>query len=166
MAVGSWRAAVFGQRGASLIDAVIAVGVFALGMATLGEFLTRQTGRAQSDDLYAIACGIAEEQIETVRTKRFGDVVSASDQITKGNTTYTVDTRFVEETPGRSMKHLAVNVSWDESGRRRNVTLRVFEFDARRRVNFPGGTAPDTQVARIYEDKFSVGHATSIQPTG
>ncbi len=131
-AARSRSAAAFNQRGVTLIETLVALGIFAFGVSTVGGFLTQQIRHASSNNLHTIAYGLAEQQMEAIRTKSYEDMAASSEEITKGNTTYSVVTEVLEGAPGRSMKRIAVNVSWNEPGGTRNVNLQTIYTGIRR----------------------------------
>ena len=128
----SRRSAFFGERGVSLIETVVALGLFALGVATMGDFLTRQIRAGSSNYNYTTAYTLAEEQLETLRAQRFSDMGSDETSVRKGDMTFDVATSVDDGNPEPNLKTINVNVSWNEPGGQRNVSLQTIYTAIRR----------------------------------
>jgi Tfp pilus assembly protein PilV len=120
------------QRGISLIETLVALGLFALTAATMGNFLVAQIRAASSNHLYTKAYALAEEELESTRALRFSDMVSDSRTVDVGAVTYTVDTNVQDDTPAHGLKKIQVDVSWAEPEGPKNVSVYTIYTEVRR----------------------------------
>jgi len=80
------------QRGISLIETLVALGLFAMTAATMGKFMVTQIRMASTNHLHTKALAMAAEQLETTRALLFNDMVSGSKTKAVGGVTFTVQT--------------------------------------------------------------------------
>lgn len=125
-------AATHDERGVTLVETLVALGLFAVGAATMGDFLVHQIRTAQSNYNHTIAYSIAAEELEAMRARRFMQMAESSSQQTVGNMNYTLATTVADGVPAASMKRITVTVSWSEPGGPRNVSLRTIYTAIRR----------------------------------
>lgn len=119
-------------RGISLIETLVALGLFAMTAATMGSFLVAQIRQASNSHLQTKALAMAAEQLETTRAQRFSDMVSGTATKTVGGVLYTIETTVVNDSPGNGLKSIAVNVSWDDPQGSKNVTVNTIYTEVRR----------------------------------
>lgn len=119
-------------RGISLIETLVALGLFAMTAATMGSFLVAQIRQASNSHLQTKALAMAAEQLETTRAQRFADMVSGTTTKTVGGVLYTIETTVVNDSPGNGLKSIAVNVSWDDPQGSKNVTVNTIYTEVRR----------------------------------
>jgi prepilin-type N-terminal cleavage/methylation domain-containing protein len=118
------------QKGVGLIEIVIAMLIFALGvtaaMRTLPES-NRATMRAQN---MTEATNLAQERIETLMGSPFSDPdLTAGDHVDPQNPVERIYTRtwtVADNTPISGMKRLAVTVSYTAHGNDNSVTLNTY----------------------------------------
>jgi hypothetical protein len=124
----SWRS----QRGATLLETVVAVGLFALTAATMGDFLRQQIRTGGSNMNYSTAYSLAAEEFEDIRALPYDDIASRTSTTSQGTVTFAVDTAVVNDTPSANMKQITVNVNWKEPMGTQNVTVRSIYTSVRR----------------------------------
>jgi Tfp pilus assembly protein PilV len=120
------------ERGVSLIETVVAVGLFALTAATMSDFLLYQIRAGSSNYSYSKAYAIAAEEFEDIRAMPYESVASRSFTAEEGALTYTVETTVAADTPAPNMKQITVEVSWEEPGGSRNVKIHSIYTSVRR----------------------------------
>ena len=120
------------QRGISLIETLVALGLFAMTAATMGKFMVTQIRMASTNHLHTKALAMAAEQLETTRALRFNDMVSGSKTKAVGGVTFTVQTTVNDDTPTNGLKSIAVNVGWKDPLGQKNVTVNTIYTEVRR----------------------------------
>lgn len=119
------------QRGATLLEAVLAFAIAALATVGAGRALQPLRAHADAAQQRTVALGLAAAELETARgfvrvgepagTGRFEDLVASTRDVALGNATYRVATA-VDDAPGE--KRLQVTVTWpDRLGRDETVRL-------------------------------------------
>lgn len=124
----SWRS----QRGATLLETVVAVGLFALTAATMGDFLRQQIRTGGVNANYSTAYSLAAEEFEDMRALPFDEVASRTSTLSQGSVTFAVDTAVADNTPDINMKRITVNVNWKEPDGPQNVTVHSIYTSVRR----------------------------------
>lgn len=120
------------QRGVTLLETVVALGLFAISAATIGTFMISQIRHASSNDLYTKAYALAEEELESTRALRFDDMEDDTRTVTIGNMEYTVVKQVDDDTPASGLKQIQVDVSWSDTGGPRNVSVHTIYTEVRR----------------------------------
>jgi Tfp pilus assembly protein PilV len=120
------------QRGISLIETLVALGLFAMTAATMGKFMVTQIRMASTNHLQTKALAMAAETLETTRAQRFNDMVSGSKTQTVGGVMFTIQTTVNDDTPTNGLKSIAVNVSWKDPLGPKNVTVNTIYTEVRR----------------------------------
>ncbi len=105
------------QRGASLAEAMVAVGLFAIALAAVGSFLVTHIRRAAWSYQRTYAYALAEQELEAMRALDYDQMAGGSRTAMLGNTTFTVTTTVLNNSPAPQVKTVSVNVSWaDQRG--------------------------------------------------
>ena len=120
------------QRGISLIETLVALGLFAMTAATMGKFLVSQIRQASNSHLQTKALTMAADQLETTRAQRFNDMASGSKTQMVGGVQFTIQTTVTDDTPANGLKTIAVNVSWKDQLGPKNVTVNTIYTEVRR----------------------------------
>lgn len=123
-----WR----GQNGASLMEAMVALALFAIALAALSSFLVYHVRAAGNNFRESYAYALAEQELEAVRALDYGAIASRTNTKTLGGITYTVATSVALNTPAANMKAVTVNVSWDDPQGARNVQVATIYTQVRR----------------------------------
>jgi Tfp pilus assembly protein PilV len=123
-----WRS----QRGISLIETLVALGLFAVTAATMGRFLVTQIRHASNAHLQTKALAMAAEQLEATRAQRFNDMTSGTTTKTVGGVLYTIRTTVNDDTPANGLKTINVDVSWNDPQGPKNVAVNTIYTEVRR----------------------------------
>lgn len=121
-----------GQSGLSLLETMVALGLFAITAATTSDFLVQQIRRTSQNNLATVAYAVAEEHLESVRAAKYGDMAGSSKQIEKGSVVFDVATTVEPDVPAPNLKRVTVNVGWNEPGGRRDVEVYTIYTAVRR----------------------------------
>jgi len=117
------RACARNQRGVSLMETMVALSLFAISAASIGQFITRQTRTASTNNLTSIAQTLAEKELENLRALDYDDIAAESYSSTKGNIVFTIATTVQNGAPAPNMKQIAVDVSWHDPLGTQHVTV-------------------------------------------
>lgn len=120
------------QRGISLIETLVALGLFAVSAATIGKYLVTHIRLASSNYLYTQAYALAEDQLESTRAQRFTDIVPSSKLISVDGRNFSVNTQILDDTPANGLKQITVNVSWKDPLGAQNVAVRTIYTEVQR----------------------------------
>lgn len=112
-----------GQRGVTLLETVVALGLFAVGAATVGQFLTEQIRSAASNNVSTKAYALAEQEMESVRMLNYDEMESRSSTQEVGTVTYSLTTTVLADSPAINMKAITVRVDWVEPRGAKDVSL-------------------------------------------
>jgi len=101
------------NRGVMLIEALVAIGLLGIGMASLSALMTQHIRRAGTNNAYTTAIALGEQEIEDLRSQDYTTgLVSRTSTSTVGVTTYTIATTVVPDSPAANMKSITTNVTW------------------------------------------------------
>ena len=120
-------------RGVTLIETLVALGLFAVTAATMGNFLVSQIRRSASNYLYSQAYSLAEQQLEALRSlPQYTDITPGSTSTSIGSTQFTIATSVLNDTPADGLKQITVNVSWSDNFGPQNVALQTIYTQVQR----------------------------------
>lgn len=120
------------QRGASLIEAVVSLGLLALSAAATGDFVVHQVRANSGNYSYTTAYSLAAEEIEDLRTLDYDDIGSRTAAHDDGAIRFTVTTTVLANTPETNMKQITVDVAWNDPAGDQHVTLQTIYTSIRR----------------------------------
>jgi Tfp pilus assembly protein PilV len=120
------------QRGISLIETLVALGLFALSAATISSFMVRHIRGASTNNLYTKAYALAEDQLEATRALRYDEMQPGTSIVQNGAVTFTVATLIQNDTPANGLKKIQVDVSWNEPEGVKNVSVHTIYTEVRR----------------------------------
>lgn len=101
-----------GQEGVSLLEALVAISLFAMvstAAATLAVGSVRSTALSRHA---AEAAMLAQWQMEQVRGLDYPSMASSSSSATMGGQTFTIATNVQTDVPAANMKDVKVTVTW------------------------------------------------------
>ncbi len=121
-----------GERGFSLIETLVALSLFAMTAATMGQFLVVQIRHAANNHLQTKAYSLAAEQLEATRALRFNDMLASTKTVAFNGVQYTVATDVDDDTPSNGLKTIEVDVSWNDPTGPKNVSVSTVYTEVRR----------------------------------
>jgi len=119
------------QRGLSLIEVAIAMGVFSIGSLTVSQLLILSLLNNNIGNQITQATMLAETQMETLKntgdvTTLVNSVESSIDQYGQPGGVYTRTTTITNPLGGNYSRQAVVTVRWISKGRLRRVLLSSF----------------------------------------
>lgn len=120
------------QAGISLIETLVALGLFAVTASTMGNYLVQQIRMSTSNYLHTQAYAMAEEDLEATRAQRYNDMVPGTRTENIGGTTFTVDRQIVADSPADGLKTITVTVSWRDPQGPKNVVVQTIYTEVQR----------------------------------
>ncbi len=121
-----------GAGGFSLIETLVALSLFAMTAATMGQFLVVQIRHASNNHLQTKAYSLAAEQLEATRALRFNDMLASTRTVAFNGVQYTVATDVDDDTPSNGLKTIEVDVSWNDPTGPKNVSVSTVYTEVRR----------------------------------
>ncbi len=121
-----------GTGGFSLIETLVALSLFAMTAATMGQFLVTQIRHASNNHLQTKAYSLAAEQLEATRALRFNDMLASTRTVAFNGVQYTVATDVDDDTPSNGLKTIEVDVSWNDPTGPKNVSVSTVYTEVRR----------------------------------
>jgi Tfp pilus assembly protein PilV len=120
------------QAGVSLIETLVALGLFAVTAGTMGNYLVQQIRMATSNYLYTQAYAMAEEELESTRALRYNDMAPGSRTEDIGGTRFTINRQLVADSPAAGLKSITVTVSWKDPQGPKNVVVKTIYTEVQR----------------------------------
>jgi prepilin-type N-terminal cleavage/methylation domain-containing protein len=120
------------QNGVTLVETLVALGIFAVAASAVGRFLSEEIRNASSNHLASNAYALGEQEMENVRMLNYDEMVSREFTKTIGPITYTVATEVTANSPAPNMKAIRVTVSWTEPRGDKNVALHTIYTSIKR----------------------------------
>ena len=123
-----------GEKGFTLVEVLVASGIFAFGMlAVLGMLVTAMGGNAQGRKTTE-AANFAASKIEDLKRTPYKNLISSADTTTVSNgsvsdtftRTWTV---YTSVAPPLNLKKVVVTTSWTSKGQPHNVTIQTLLSD-------------------------------------
>lgn len=115
-----------------MIETLVALSLFAMTAATMGQFLVTQIRHASNNHLQTKAYSLAAEQLEATRALRFNDMLASSKTVAFNGVQYIVATDVDDDTPSNGLKTIAVDVSWNDPTGPKNVSVSTIYTEVRR----------------------------------
>ncbi len=119
------RSCLRGQAGVSLIETIVALGLFALAMGTMGQFMVHQVRTSATNQRYTDAYTLGVQELEDLRMLEYDDLASREKNKTVEGQKYSLITTVKAGDPGPLMKSIKVKISWAEPGGKKNVSLQT-----------------------------------------
>lgn len=111
------------QQGITLIETMVALGLFALVAAAMSDFLVHQIRQSSSNYLDTLAYSLAADTLELARAARLASVAQGSTTIDEGGVTFTTTTQVENDTPSQGMKTITAVVTWNEPSGPKSVSV-------------------------------------------
>jgi len=117
------------QRGASLVEIIIAT--FILGLVSVGmvEFFARGNVGFQQEEHKRVAVLLAQEALERTVALPYPDIDSWDESRTVGGTAYAVAVTVEQDDPIDDIKTVDCVVSWGHDATVRQANVVTFVFD-------------------------------------
>lgn len=119
-----WRA-VANQRGVTLIESLIALGLLALGAAAVSEFMTGQIRHAADNHLATTAYAIAADELERIRALPFDEMIGSRRDEAANDVVFDIVSTVADGVPETNMKSVEVRVSWTSATGAQSIDLRT-----------------------------------------
>ena len=122
------------QRGATLIESLVALGLFGIVAAAVGNLLIEHIRRERTNGTTTAAVGLAEAELESIRSLDYPDIASRVTNPTPaaGSPAFHVLTTVVADSPAPSLKTITTQVSWTEPAGSQSVSLYAVYTDVTR----------------------------------
>lgn len=113
------------ERGATLIESVVALGLFTIATAAIGNLLVGHIRTKGSNLAATTAVVVAERELEDLRALDYADIATRTSTQTFGALTYTVSTTITNDAPAPNLKTIQTLVSWSEPSGSKNYVLNA-----------------------------------------
>ena len=113
------------RRGSMLIETLVALCLFGLTAAALGELVVSQIRLQGNNATTTTAISLAERELEDLRSLPYGDIASRSAEIAVRGLTYRVLTTVAADSPEHDLKSVTTQVTWSDLLGLRGYTLHV-----------------------------------------
>jgi len=122
------------QRGATLIESLVALGVFGVVAAAVGGLLTQHIRSQRTNGTTTGAITVAEAELESVRSLDYPNIATRTFDPTPaaGSPAYHVQTTVVTDSPAPSLKSITTQVTWTEPAGSKSVSLYAVYTDVTR----------------------------------
>lgn len=122
----------FHNAGATLIESLVAVGLFAIVAAAVGDLLTTHIRRQVTNTTATTAISLAEAELEDLRSLDYPDMTSRSKTTAVQGVTYDVGTTVLADSPAHLMKSVTTTVTWTDPAGPHTVSLYAIYTDITR----------------------------------
>jgi type II secretory pathway pseudopilin PulG len=122
------------QRGATLIESVVALGVFGMVATAAGALLTQHIRGQRTNGTTTAAITVAEAEMESLRSLDYPDIAARTFDPTPaaGSPAYHVKTTVVADSPAPSLKSITTQVTWTEPAGVKAISLYAIYADVTR----------------------------------
>ena len=114
------------ERGSSLLESMVALALFGIASAAVGDLLARQIRMQGSNSTRTTAIGLAERELEDLRALDYADIpTSRTSTKTVASLTYTVKSTATFNAPAVNMKTIQTEVDWTEPAGSQSYVLNA-----------------------------------------
>jgi len=113
------------QRGAILMESLVALGLFGIAMMTIGDLMVQHIRMEGTNGTITTAVALAAGELEDLRGMPYDNIQSRSSTQTDGALTYTITTTVVEDSPAPELKSISTQVTWTEPNGAQSFTLNA-----------------------------------------
>ncbi len=121
-----------GERGATLLEALVALALFAIAVSAFGGLLTQQIRMQTTNGTSTQAVALGEKELEDIRSLDYDQIASRTNTATIGAKTFTITTQVVPDSPASNMKSVTTTVSWTEPNGAQKYTIYAIYTDITR----------------------------------
>jgi len=100
------------QRGITLIESLIALGLLILGAAAIGDFMAAQIRHSTGNHLSTAAYAMAADEIERIRSLPFAEMIGSTRTAEENDVVFKMASSVREGVPEVNMKSIGVRVTW------------------------------------------------------
>ncbi|MCD6332035.1 MAG: prepilin-type N-terminal cleavage/methylation domain-containing protein [Bacteroidales bacterium] len=115
-----------GEKGFTLIEVMIAMGVFAIGILAVASMQITASQGNRSARLQTEAVTRASECMENLVNQGYSDITDGSDTQGEINLSWTV----ADDTPITDIRTVTVTATWNDRGGTRNADFSYIIFDS------------------------------------
>lgn len=121
------------EHGFTLIEAMAALGVFALAAAAIGNLFISHMRMETSNATETTAISLAAKELEGLRALDYTNIPgSRNSTTTVGGVAYTVTSTATFDSPASGMASVATTVSWTDQLQAQSYTINVVYTDVTR----------------------------------
>jgi type II secretory pathway pseudopilin PulG len=120
------------ERGTTLVEAMLALGLFGVAAAAIVTLLVGQIRQQGSNVSRTSAIALAERELEDLRAVDYASITSRSFTKTISGMNYTVGTTVLPDTPVPSMKTISTLVTWTQPNGPQSYTLTAIYTSVKR----------------------------------
>jgi len=121
------------QRGFTLIETVVSLGLFVLAAAATGKLLVSQIRMETGNATKTTAISLATNALEDLRALDYNSIpTTKTSTTTVGHLTYTVTSTAVFDSPSPGVASITTTVRWTEPLGSQTYTLNVIYTDVTR----------------------------------
>lgn len=121
------------QRGFTLIETVVSLGLFVLTAAAIGNLLVSQIRMENGNATRTRAISLATTELEDLRSLDYPSIpASRTSTTTVGGLTYTVTSRVAFDIPATGMASITTTVTWTEPLGSQTYTVNAIYTDVTR----------------------------------
>ena len=102
------------QGGTTLVEAIVALGLFAIGAGAVTTLLTQHIRQQITNHTGTTAIALGEQQFELLRGLDYSDIGGGTTLTTVDGMAYTIRTTATSDVPAANMKQIEVQVTWTE----------------------------------------------------
>lgn len=113
------------ERGTTLIEALVALTLFALMAAAVSNLLVGHMRAEASNVLMTTAIALAERELEDLRALDYNAIAARTTTQAVDGLSYQVATSVLADSPATGMKSITTIVSWTEPDGARSYTLNA-----------------------------------------
>ena len=103
------------ERGSTLIESLVALGLFGLMASAMGSLFTTHIRAEGSNVRRTAAIALVEQEFEDLRSLDYDSIMSRSSTSTTGHVTYTLTTTVVPDMPAPNMKTITATLTWTDN---------------------------------------------------
>jgi prepilin-type N-terminal cleavage/methylation domain-containing protein len=122
-----------GERGFTLIETLVSLGLFVVATAAIGGLLVSQIRMETSNAAKTTAISLAAKELEDLRALDYSSIpASRTSTATVSGLTYTVTSRAVFDSPANGMASITTTLSWTEPLGSQTYVLNAIYTDVTR----------------------------------